>query len=269
MKTDIFCLDGRVALVTGATGHLGKSMVGALCEVGCHVILNGRDKKSLESFMGELLKYGYKVSIAPFDIHKTNEIKSAIKDIEKKHSRLDVIVNNAYSYPKMRGDLKNISKRDFNQSFDVAVTGSYHLIHYAKNILIKTALLSDGGASVINIASMYGMISSDPDIYGDSGFDDPPYYGAAKAGLIQMTRYLACRLAHLKIRINCISPGAFPPESLAKEKPQLYAKICKKSPMRRIGIAKELKGPLIFFASDASSFVTGTNLPIDGGWTSW
>ena len=151
----------------------------------------------------------------------------------------------------------------------MAVTGSYHLIHYAKDLLIKTALLSHGGASVINIASMYGMISSDPNIYGDSGFDDPPYYGSAKASLIQLTRYIACRLAHLKIRVNCISPGAFPPKEIIKEQPNLYIELCKKNPMQRIGIADELKGSLIFFASDASSYITGVNLPIDGGWTNW
>ena len=117
---------------------------------------------------------------------------------------------------------------------------------------------------------MYGMISSDPDIYGDSGFDDPPYYGTAKAGVIQMTRYLARRLAHLKIRVNCISPGNFPKKTEGiPERPGYIVDLSKRTPMKRIGKPDEISGTIIFLASEASSYMTGQNVIVDGGWSVW
>jgi len=267
--TDLFRLDERVAIITGAAGHLGRSMARALCEAGSHVILNGRSIKRLEKFAAELRYEGYEVSVSAFDISHDDQLKRALEDIANTHSRLDIIVNNAYAYANKRGRLKTINVSDFEHSFNVSVTAAFRIIQLAQPLLEKSALQNIGGASVINIASMYGMVSSDPNIYGDSGFDDPPYYGAAKAALIQLTRYTACRLAPLGIRVNCISPGPFPHQNIKEGHPSLYAELCRRSPMKRIGSADELKGPLTFLASDAASYVTGINLAIDGGWTAW
>jgi NAD(P)-dependent dehydrogenase (short-subunit alcohol dehydrogenase family) len=126
-----------------------------------------------------------------------------------------------------------------------------------------------GGASVVNIASMYGSVSPDPSIYGTSGANNPPSYGAAKAGLIQFTKYAACHLAAEGIRVNCISPGPFPAKRYLDQDPEFKGRLQKKVPMGRTGDPQELQGPLLFLASDASSYVTGINLPVDGGWTAW
>lgn len=116
---------------------------------------------------------------------------------------------------------------------------------------------------------MYGSVSPDPSIYGTSGLNNPPYYGAAKAGLIQLTRYAACHLAADRIRVNCISPGPFPSPQALERDPGFHGRLNAKNPMRRTGEPAELAGPLLFLASDASSYVTGTNLAVDGGWTAW
>jgi NAD(P)-dependent dehydrogenase (short-subunit alcohol dehydrogenase family) len=112
-------------------------------------------------------------------------------------------------------------------------------------------------------------VSPDPAIYGDSGKNNPPFYGAAKAGLIQLTRYLAVHLAKRGVRVNSVSPGPFPPPSIATVSPEFHAELCRKTPMGRIGAAEELAGPVLFLLSDASTYVTGIDLPVDGGWTAW
>lgn len=136
-------------------------------------------------------------------------------------------------------------------------------------LLKNAAKIKRGGASVVNVASMYGQVSPDPRIYGNSGSNNPPYYGAAKAGLIQLTRYMACHLGHFNIRVNSLCPGPFPPESIKEKNPAFYNQLCFKNPLGRIGEAHEVAGPVVFLLSAASSFITGANLAVDGGWTSW
>jgi NAD(P)-dependent dehydrogenase (short-subunit alcohol dehydrogenase family) len=121
--------------------------------------------------------------------------------------------------------------------------------------------------SVVNVASMYGMVSPDDRIYGESGRNSPPFYGAGKAGLIQLTRYLACHLASKNIRVNAISPGPFPPQSIRIDDPEFHARLAAKVPMGRVGLADEIGGAVQFLLSEAASFITGVNIPIDGGWT--
>lgn len=265
--TDIFRLDGRIALITGASGHLGKSMAMAMCEAGAHVILNGRNEEKLKSFYVDLRSQGLSVSLAVYDIEQEENTEQLFVRIEKEYERLDIIVNNAYS--GNGGTLETATVEDFERAYGITVTSAFRILKLAKPLLEKAASTHIGGASVINIASMYGVVSPDPAIYGDSGANNPPYYGAAKAGLIQLTRYAACHLASSGIRVNAISPGPFPMPDMAKKNPAFYEELCKKNPMKRIGYSDELKGPLLFLASDASSFVTGSNLLVDGGWTAW
>ncbi|MDO0825367.1 SDR family NAD(P)-dependent oxidoreductase [Desulfosporosinus nitroreducens] len=265
--TDLFRLDGRIALVTGASGHLGRSMAMALCEVGAHVILNGRTKEKIKLFYEELISQGLSVSMAIHDIEQEADIEELFVELGKEYDRLDIIVNNAYAGNV--GTLVTATYEDFSRAYGITVTAAFRILQLAIPLLEKAASKNIGGASVINIASMYGIVSPDPAIYGDSGANNPPNYGAAKAGLIQFTRYAACHLASKGIRVNSLSPGPFPPPDIMEKKPEFYGELCRKNPMKRIGYADELKGPLLFLASDASSYVTGSNLLVDGGWTTW
>jgi NAD(P)-dependent dehydrogenase (short-subunit alcohol dehydrogenase family) len=189
-----------------------------------------------------------------------------VEQIKREHGRLDVVVNNASA--GRTGKLEEMTTDDFEQLYRVNVIGSFHIIRAALPLLRESAKLT-GGASVVNVASMYGSVSPDPSIYGSSGANSPPSYGAAKAGLIQFTRYAACHLAGDRIRVNSISPGPFPAEEYLDKDPEFRGRLEAKSPMRRTGDATELQGPLLFLASDASSYVTGIDLPVDGGWTAW
>ena len=262
----LFRLDGRVALVTGAAGYLGRSISSVLAEAGAHVILNGRSQKATELTL-ELKGRGLKASTTVFDVTEETEVEAAIKRVKAGYGRLDILVNNAYS--GRTGTVETASSADFSAAYDIAVTAAFRLVQLSQPLLETAARDNPGGAAVINIASMYGMVSPDPAIYGESGMDNPPFYGAAKGGLIQLTRYLACHLAGSKIRVNSISPGPFPPLDIAEKKPDFYGGLCRKNPMGRTGDPDELRGPVLLLASDAGSYITGVNLPVDGGWTAW
>lgn len=264
----LFSLQDRVALITGATGHLGREMVTALASAGAHVIINSRSEDKLQSFAEQLKASGFEVTICQLDITDKAGVTANIPTLLSRFGKLDILVNNAYA--GLPGELQKAMHEDFSNAYDIAVSSAFHLIKTCLPFMDKTAFnKTESSSSIINITSMYAQVSPDPAIYGNSGFNNPPYYGAAKAGLLQLTRYLACHYAKQGIRVNAISPGPFPPESISNEQPEFYQNLCAKLPMNRIGTAHEIQGPLLFLASDASSFVTGTELKVDGGWTAW
>lgn len=263
----LFRLDGRVALVTGAAGHLGRSISTVLAEAGAHVVLNGRSRDKVARLADALKERGLRASVAVFDVTDAQESVTVLRSLESEYGRLDVLINNAYQ--GRTGTVETATAADFNAAYDLTVTAAFRLIQTARPLLEKAARLNPAGSAVINIASMYGTVSPDPALYGDSGMNNPPFYGAAKSGLIQLTRYLACHLASSKIRVNSISPGPFPPREIVARNPDFYKGLCRRNPMGRIGDPDELRGPVLLLASDAGSYITGINLPVDGGWTSW
>ncbi|WP_269432470.1 SDR family oxidoreductase [Gordoniibacillus kamchatkensis] len=125
-----------------------------------------------------------------------------------------------------------------------------------------------GGGSIVNFASMYGIVSPDPAIYGDSGANNPANYGAGKAGVLQFTRYCAAHLASKRIRVNSITPGPFPNPAVQQNEPFLR-ELCRKTMAGRVGRAEDIVGPVLLLASDASAYMTGSNIVVDGGWTAW
>jgi NAD(P)-dependent dehydrogenase (short-subunit alcohol dehydrogenase family) len=262
-----FRLNGRVALLTGAAGHLGRQMARALAGAGAHIVLNGRNQEALAALAADLTNEGKQVSIACFDITDENAARIHFDKIAQTHGCLDVLINNASS--TRPASIDAATPEDFYQTYRVNVVAAFQLLQLSLPLLKKSAARVPGGASVINIASMYGSVSPDPSIYGTSGANSPPYYGTAKAGLIQLTRYTACHLAADRIRVNCISPGPFPRAQFLERDPQFAERLRAKVPMRRLGDPWEIQGPLLFLASDASSYVTGANLAVDGGWTAW
>jgi NAD(P)-dependent dehydrogenase (short-subunit alcohol dehydrogenase family) len=262
-----FRLDGRVAFLSGATGHLGPRMAWALADAGAHVVLNARNRDKLETLANELVSRGREASVACFDVTDENPMRDHITKIGAKRGRLDILVHNASA--GRPGTIDSATAEDFDQLYRVNVVAAFQLLQASLSLLKASALHTSGGSSVVNVASMYGMVSPDPSIYGTSGANSPPYYGAAKAGLIQLTRYAACHLAQDRIRVNCISPGAFPAGEYLSRDPGFHERLKARSPMHRTGEADELQGPLLFLASDASSYVSGINLVVDGGWNAW
>lgn len=258
----MFRLEGKSVLVTGATGHLGKEIAFALAEHGAHVYVNGRNIERCEEVASAITKTGRLASVASFDVTDESQVRSFTQSVDL----LDVVVSN--SYAGKGGTVESAESCDYAASYQSSVIATANLV---KALLphLRRAAEENGYASVISIASMYGIVSPDQRIYDSAEGTNPPFYGAAKAGLIQWTKYAACEFAQENIRFNSISPGPFPSNWTQKNFPTLIEKIVSKVPMKRIGRPDELTGAIVFLASPASSFITGINLAVDGGWTAW
>lgn len=256
---NIFDVKGKIAIVTGGYGHLGTAISEVLAEYGAKVYIAGRNKNSAETLIASQPKKN-KIKFINCDVSDEKSIKVCFENIFKKEGRIDILINNA-NYGRA-GKLDTISENDWCAGIDGTLNNYFRCIQAALFYMKKT------GGTIINIASMYGVVSPNPEVYGNSGFDNPPNYGAGKAAIIQLTKYTAVHFAKHNIRVNSISPGPFP--SPAVQKNTVFIKnLSKKTPMGRIGKPDELKGVIILLASNASSYITGQNFCVDGGWTIW
>lgn len=262
MIADLFRLDGAVAFVSGAVGQLSCPIVRALGEAGAHVILNGRQAQRLEAFATELKADGISCECAPFDMADT----AAVRAFFASRARLDVLVNLAVS---MTGkSFAALEPEDFATTYMSSVTASFEATRAALPAMRKAVDIV-GEARVINIATMYALVAPDARIYNTPAQQSPFHYGPAKAALLQLTRHLAAELAPERIRVNALVPGPFPKPEVAENDPAFAARLAAKTMLGRLGQAEEIAGPLLFLATKASSYVTGSALAVDGGWTAW
>ena len=255
--SNIFSLKGKTAIVTGGYGHLGKSITKALYDFGANVYVAGRNKEKFK----EAFKNFPDIKFVYLDILDEDSIKNAYKQIFEESKSIDILVNNAvfttFNNPE------KMTEEEFIKGVDGTLTSVFRCI---KNVI---PYMKKTGGSIINISSMYGVVAPDLRIYEDHPqFLNPPNYGAAKAGVIQLTKYYAVALAKYNIRVNCITPGAFPSKEVQKHE-GFIKKLEQKIPLGRIGKPEELAGAIILLASDASSYITGQNIIVDGGWTIW
>ena len=264
MNNGGFSLNNKTALVTGATGYLGEYMCFALASFGAHVLVNGRDTVAVSSLVKRLAGEGYMASEMIFDVCSDEDIEKAFLKFSGKP--IHIIVNNAYS-GSLGSQEKNTSEH-FMQSYRSSVIACQSVFNSALDCL-RRGVEHGGEASVINIASMYGVVSPDLSVYDSASVASPPNYGAAKAGVLQLTRYLAVQYGPENIRVNSLSPGPFPNPSSQINNSDFIGRLADKVPLGRVGRPDELSGPLIFLSSPMSSFVNGCNLKVDGGWTAW
>jgi NAD(P)-dependent dehydrogenase (short-subunit alcohol dehydrogenase family) len=261
-KNDLFNLSGEVAVVTGGSGYLGAAMVEGLAKHGANVVIASRNKESNENLAKKLTDlYGVKCYGIELDVSDESSIKLTFAEIVNNVGKIDILVNNAY-YGKS-GKAEDISEENWKLGIDGTINNVFRCTKEALSYM-----LPQGKGNIINISSMYGVISPDPSIYGTTGFDNPPNYGAGKAAIIQFTRYIACHYGRKGIRANSISPGPFPNKNVQENK-QFIENLSKKTALGRIGQPSELQGSIVFLASNASSFITGQNICVDGGWTAW
>ena len=256
-------LSGRVAVVTGGAGHLGTVFAEVFGELGASIAIVDIAADRLEQRSRELEEhFGVPVCSVVADVSDEAAVARACAHIEGRFGRVDVLVNNA-AYPP--GDLppdgrslEQQTLRQWQANLDVMLKGTFLVTRACRRFLA----LHHG--SVINIASIYGLVGPDFRLYEGTDMGNSAYYAAAKGGIVQLTRYWATTLAP-SVRVNCIAPGGIrrgQPESF-------HQQYNARTPLGRMGTEEDLKGALAFFASDLSSYVTGQVLAVDGGWTAW
>lgn len=258
----LFSLKGKNALVTGGAGLLGSQIASALAEQGARVAIASRTADNcvqLASEFEELWPGGHYG--LPIDITSTDSVKGCVDEVVSKSGSIDILVNCSWSGNK--NTWESISEEDWMYDIDVTLHGVFRTIKAA----FEPLKASKG--NVLNIASMYGYVAPDHRMYDGEKYANPPSYGAGKAAVIQFTKYLASFLSPHEIRVNAISPGPFPYESTQKENPEFIARLGAKNPLGRIGNPYELKGAAALLCSDASSYMTGQNICVDGGWGIW
>lgn len=261
---EMFSLEGNTAIVTGGSGHLGSAMSEALAEAGANVVIASRNEKKCSDLAQSLNEnYGIKSIGLELDISSRKMIRDCFKKACEMMGSINILINNAAFVANE--DSEWTKQKHWERGIEGTIGGVFVC---TQEILQYFDHDRNGYSSIINIASMYGLVSPDPNIYGDSGLDNPPIYGAGKAAIIQFTRYTACHLASLGVRVNCISPGPFPNPEIQNNH-MFISNLERKVPLGRIGQPHELKGAVVFLASRASSYITGHNLVVDGGWTAW
>jgi len=259
-----FRLDKKIIVVTGGAGLYGRPISMALAEAGAMVIIASRDETKCREYAAELKEGNLKAEGLGLDQGDEKSIHSFTEEVVKKYKGIDVLVNNAVTREGCK-DLDIITRADVESSQVVNYTGLLLLTQSVVNIMI-----SNMSGNIINISSIQGAVGPNFRVYGETGMSSGVTYTYEKWGMVGFTKWLANYYGKYNIRANCISPGGYGPGiRAAKLKDEFTENYKRLTPLRRFAEEDDIKGPVIFLASDASSYITGHNLMVDGGWTSW
>jgi NAD(P)-dependent dehydrogenase (short-subunit alcohol dehydrogenase family) len=258
-------LGGRVALITGGAGHIGTVIAETLAELGAKIVLLDVSQSACEK---TALKIGrdYNVETLALTIDLTDEksVPAAPEIVLERFGRLDILVNCAalVGSSELKGWITPFEKQSADSwrlALEVNLTAAFVLVQAATRYLKKS-----GHGAVLNIGSIYGMVAPDMRLYAGTDMGNPAAYAASKGGLLQLTRWLASVLAP-EVRVNSIAIGG-----VRRKQPQNFQnRYIKRVPLKRMASEEDVKGAAAYLASDASAYVTGHNLVVDGGWTVW
>jgi NAD(P)-dependent dehydrogenase (short-subunit alcohol dehydrogenase family) len=250
-----FKLDGKVALVTGGAGLYGRQIAEALAEAGAKTFIASRGMEALQRQAEIFRQAGLDVTALPLDQSQEASIRTLLEEILRLASRCDVLVNNAVSRPAGK-DVPPFEA--FARSMEINATGIYMMTE-----VFGRHMADRGGGSIINIGSIYGMVGPDFTLYEGTAMGAPADYFFHKGGMVQLTRHAAATLGPSGVRVNCIHPGGF-----FDNQPEAFLRrYCPRTFLGRMANEEDLKGIIVLLASDASAYITGTNIPVDGGLT--
>lgn len=261
----LFDLSGRTAIVTGGAGHIGSAIADALAEAGAGVAIVDMDVSRAES-VASTIGLQRKVKMLPLAVDLEDEaaVRSIPKRVVSEFGRLDVLVNCAalVGTSGLEGwavPIRDQSAKSWRRALEVNLTAPFVLAQEAAD-----ALSAHRCGSVVNVLSIYGLVGPDERLYEGTPLGNPAAYGASKAGLMQLTRHLATTLAPA-VRCNAITPGGVERGQADAFRERYVAR----TPLGRMAVEEDFKGAAVFLASDASAYVTGQNIVVDGGWTAW
>jgi NAD(P)-dependent dehydrogenase (short-subunit alcohol dehydrogenase family) len=258
----LFGLDGQVAAVVGGAGRIGRALCRALGEAGASVAIVDLDGEAAKRLADELSQRGARVFAVAADATQSAAMESAVEQITAAAGPPRLLVNSA----QFRGAgfyssrVEDYPQSAWDQVLAVNLTG----VHVACQAFGRS-MLRQGGGAIVNLASTYGVVSPDPRIYGDSGVNSPVAYAAAKAGVINLTRYLAIHWRDVGIRVNCLVPGGV----FDQQSAEFVEQYIQRAPLGRMATAEDYQGAVLFMLSAASAYMTGAVVTVDGGWTAW
>ncbi len=259
-----FSLKGKVVVVTGGAGLYGQPICTALAEAGALVVIASRDERKCTEFARSLSEKGYQAIGKALDLADENNIQNFVKDIASTYGSIDVLVNNAVSREGFK-NLDDMSKLEWEASQQINSTG---MMLITKEVLQQMRAQQSG--NIINIGSIQGVVGPNFPVYGDTGMTSPINYTYDKWAMIGFTKWIANYYGKFNIRANCISPGGYGPgiaEAIGEN--EFVHNYKRLTPLGRFADENDIQGPILFLASEASAYVTGHNLLVDGGWTSW
>lgn len=261
MDRSIFSFENKNIWIFGGAGYLGQSTVLLLSQLGAKILCVDLENRA-QTFVNSLVSKNHSVTPESLDVANIDELKRFVAKHIDKDGTPDGLVNLTFSSTAKR--LEDLDENDFDQANHGNLTSTFIL---SKEV--GAAMAKKGKGNIVLFSSMYGMGAPYPDVYKEPMIKNPIEYGVDKAGIIQMTRYLAIHWGKNSVRCNCISPGPFPNPTVQTIYPDFIQRLTEKSPMGRIGNPDEIASAIAFLLSDASSYITGHNLVVDGGWTSW
>lgn len=255
-----FSLKGRIALVTAGAGPLfGSSLSEGLAEAGATLITASRSLERNQEFAERLRSRGFDALGLQVDISDADSITALRDQVLGQFGRLDVLVNSALARDGHAGG--GFEEQAAKHSMLSAAGDFAGLFEICRAFI--PGMVEQGRGSIINISSIYGVLANDPNIYSGTDMKQPPTYNFVKAGMINFTRYLACYYGKQGVRANCISPGGY-----SDNQPQSFVdEYERRVPIGRMLNNDDIKGAVVYLASDASEYITGANLMVDGGWT--
>jgi NAD(P)-dependent dehydrogenase (short-subunit alcohol dehydrogenase family) len=266
---DLFSLKNKTAVVTGALGLIGREHCLALSEAGADVVVADIEESKCAEFAGTLSANSIGAAL---DVTNLDSVKELRDRILKTFGHLDILVNNAaindmFENPKAASEqskFENYPLELWQKSVDVNLTGVFLCSQ-----ILGAEMAKRKSGSIINIASTYGITAPDQSLYikedGTQSFFKPPAYSATKGAVIMFTKYLAAYWGKEGVRVNTLTPGGV----LNNQDEFFVDKYSARTPLARMANPSDYKGALIFLASDASNYMTGANLVVDGGWTCW
>jgi NAD(P)-dependent dehydrogenase (short-subunit alcohol dehydrogenase family) len=258
MSDPLFSVENKIIVVTGACGLIGRALVKALHERGARLLLADVSAAGPEALAGET---GDAVGVA-CDVSEASSVSELVRRTLNAFGGVDVLVNNHQYKPKgfLEARAETFPEDLWDDILRVNLKGAFLTCRE-----FGRTMLERGRGSIINVASTYGVVSSTPDLYEGNSLGNPVAYSASKGGLIMMSRYLGAYWAGRGVRVNCVTPhGIFNHHEAG-----FVERFAARSPMRRMMTAEEVVGAVVFLASDASSYATGSNLLVEGGWTAW
>lgn len=253
----LYDLTGQVAVVTGGAGLYGRHIATALAEIGAHVVIAARDVGACSALVAELVDRGWTASARPLDLTEEASIVALCAAVLDEHGALDVLVNNAVA--REGGTIDVTTAEQWRATSTVNSLGLFLMCKHASRPMVAR-----GRGVIVNVGSIYGMVGADFGIYEGTDLSSPAFYAYDKGGMIAFTRHLASWLGRHGVRVNCVSPGGLGTDD---QPAPFVANYERRVPLHRLAGPEDIKGAVAFLASDASQYVTGVNLPVDGGWT--